>query len=200
LWQRIGDPRESGPGVAFWSLAALAIAASATAVIFGDAWGRFTDFLQSPEGAQLATMTGRDRIWAVAAQEWESHPVFGYGPGLWDSVYRARIGIPNATHAHNQLMDDAARAGTVGALALVVYAVTLAVLSVRHARATGGLSIALFLSLALRATSEVPLTLQGYGTELFVHLLLLVTLAAAADGRRRPTGAGTSTLRYGVAS
>ena len=105
--------------------------------------------------------------------------------------------MPNATHAHNQFMDDAARSGSVGATVLVVYAAVLLVMSVRHARATGGLSIALFLSLALRAVGEVPLTLLGYGSELFVHGLLLVLLAAAA--LERPARDGhTLPLRYGV--
>ena len=94
-------------------------------------------------------------------------------------------------------MDDAARAGSIGASVLVVYAAVLLVMSVRHARATGGLSIALFLSLALRAISEVPLTLIGYGSELFLHGLLLVVLAAAA--LKGPAHARHHTpLRYGV--
>jgi hypothetical protein len=95
-------------------------------------------------------------------------------------------------------MDDAARAGSVGATMLVVYATVLLVMSVRYARATGGLSLALFLSLALRAVSEVPLTLLGYGSELFVHGLLLVLLAAAA-GERPARVRRTFPLRYGVA-
>ena len=57
----------------------------------------------------------------------------------------------------------------------------LAVMSVRYARATGGLSLALFVSLALVSISEVPLILFGYGTDLFAHLLLVITLASAAS-------------------
>ena len=64
-------------------------------------------------------------------------------------------------------MDTLARSGSVGAAALVLYAAVLLVLSVRYARATGGFSLALFLALALRSISEVPLLLFGYGTELF---------------------------------
>jgi O-antigen ligase len=197
LWRRLGDPRHGVLGLLVLGVVASGIAAVAVALIVGDATGRMGQFLQSPEGAQLATMTGRDRIWAIAAEEWRSHPVFGYGLTLWDALYRARIDLPHATHAHNQLMDDAARTGTVGVLALGVYALTLAVLSVRHARATAGLSIALFLSLALRAISEVPLSLLGYGSELMVHLVLLVALASAAA--RQPLPAHRArTLRYGV--
>jgi O-antigen ligase len=167
------------------------------AVIVGDAGTRVSDFLESPEGARMATLTGRDRIWAIAAQEWSSHPVFGYGLTLWDAAYRARIDLPHATHAHNQFMDDAARAGSVGVIALVVYAAVLLVMSVRYARATGGLSIAFFLSLALRAVSEVPLTLLGYGSELFMQGLFLVILSATTL-ERPARRSHTFPLRYGV--
>ncbi len=197
LWQGVGDPRRSLRGVLAFALVGAFALAAAAAIVVGDATTRLNDFLDSPEGARMATMTGRDRIWEIAAEEWRSHPVFGYGLTLWDPWYRARIDLPHATHAHNQFLDDAARAGSVGAFALVVYATTLLVMSVRHARVTGGLSIALFLSLALRAVSEVPLTLRGYGPELFVHLLLLVTLAAAP--RQHARAGRATTLRFGVA-
>jgi len=91
--------------------------------------------------------------------------------------------MPNATNAHNQFMDTLARTGTVGAIALVIYAGVLLTLSFKYARRSGGLSVALFIALALRSVSEVPLLLFGYGTELFVHLLLVVVLAAAASVR-----------------
>lgn len=198
LWSRAADPRDAGFGIAFWGLAGLAVMGGAAALLLGDVAGRVGDFLASDQGAQLVSMTGRDRIWAAAAQEWASNPVFGYGLPLWDASYRASIGMPNATHAHNQFMDDAARAGTVGAIALVFYAGVTLSMALRHARASGGLSIALFMAIALRAISEVPLALQGYDPELFTHLLLLVTLAAAASERpvRRPHPVS---LRHGVA-
>lgn len=191
------DPRRSlSASLMLTGLGALVLA-SAVALVVGEAGTRVSEFLESPEGARLATLTGRDRIWEIAAQEWSSHPVFGYGLTLWDAAYRARIDLPNATHAHNQFMDDAARAGSVGAIVLVVYAAVLLVMSVRYARATGGLSIALLLSLSLRAVSEVPLTLLGYGSELFMHGIFLVMLAAAA--LKRPARVGhTFPLRYGV--
>ena len=115
--------------------------------------------------------------------------MFGYGLSLWDASYRAAIGLPQATHAHNQLLDDAARAGTVGVGALLAYAAVLTAASLRHARATAGLSLALFITLALRAVGEVPLSLIGYGSELFTHLLLVATLAAAAAGTAIPARA-----------
>lgn len=198
FWRRLSDPRGGGFGVAMCALAGLVVIAALLGALVGNIGVRFADFLASDQGAQLVSMTGRDRIWAAAAQEWAAHPVFGYGLSLWDAAYRASIGMPNATHAHNQFMDDAARAGSVGAVALVAYGAVLLVLSLRYTRSSGGLSLALFIAVALRAISEVPLALLGYGTELFTHLLLLVTLAAAA-GEQRSRQPRSTPLRYGVA-
>jgi O-antigen ligase len=179
-WIRLADPQRPQAGLLAWSLAGIAVLGLAIGLLMGDLAREVAHYLDSPDGAQWTSLTGRDRIWAVAAEEWRSHPVFGYGPTLWDAAYRASIGLPHATHAHNQLMDDAARAGTVGVLALALYASALTVLAWRAGRATAALSVGLLLALALRAISEVPLLLLGYGTDLFTHGLLLATLAAAA--------------------
>jgi O-antigen ligase len=199
LWRRVTDPRQGAFGMTVCLLVIVAMLAALTWVVVGDLETRVSNFADTAQGAQLISMTGRDKIWAIAMEEWQQSPVFGYGPGLWDWDFRASIGMPNATDAHNQFMDTLARSGSVGAAALIVYAGVLLFLSIRHARATGGLSLALFLALALRSISEVPLLLFGYGTELFPHLLLLVTLAGAASTRARVVTARTP-YGYGVAS
>jgi O-antigen ligase len=180
LWRRVGDPRQNALGVLVCAAAITVVVAIAGVLVAGNIEAQTSDFLDTAEGAQLMTLTGRDRIWQVALEEWHASPVFGYGPGLWDDDFRMSIGMPNATNAHNQMLDTLARCGSVGGAALLLYACVLFVLSMRYARQTGGLSLALFLALALRSISEVPLLLFGYGLELFAHLLLLVTLAAAA--------------------
>lgn len=186
-WRRIADPREGAFGIVVCLAVMLLGGAALALVLFADLGGSVSDFLSTDQGAQLMTLTGRDQIWAVAWQEWDAHKWFGYGPGLFDDEFRLAIHMPNATNAHNQFMDTLARSGTVGAIVLVVYAVVLLVLSLRYARRTGGLSAALFIALALRSISEVPLTLFGYGTEFFAHLLLVVTIAAAASMRAQAT-------------
>jgi O-antigen ligase len=181
-WRRIGNPRESAAFGIVACVAVIAVVAALAGVfMFGDIGDDASNFLNTDEGAQLMSMTGRDQIWAVAREEWQQSPVFGYGPNLWDDAFRASIHMPNATNAHNQFMDTLARSGDVGAAALVLYGLVLLVLSLRYARVTGGFSIALFIALALRSVSEVPMLLFGYGTELFTHLLLLITLASAAS-------------------
>jgi hypothetical protein len=132
-------------------------------------------------------------------EEWQNNRMFGYGPSLWDDAFRASINMPNATNAHNQFMDTLARSGTIGAVSLVIYGLTLLVLSIKYARPTGGLSLALFIALALRSITEVPMLLLGYGYELFAHLLLLVTIAGAAASWQPRTARQQRTI-YGVAS
>jgi O-antigen ligase len=200
LWRRVGDPRQGGFGI----LACVAVIVATVALLalwLGGALQSTLDgFFSSSEGAQLVTLTGRDRIWAVAMEEWRANQMFGYGPQIWDASYRAGINMPNATHAHNQFMDTLSRSGTVGACALVAYAFTLLAMSLRYAVATRGLSLALFTALALRSVSEVPLILFGYGTELFTHLLLLVTLASAAAAAGVQAAPFRAAARYRVAS
>ncbi len=180
LQQRLGDAQRPASAMALVLAAMGGVVALAIVLMLGDLGVRLDRFLNSAEGAQLASMTGRDQIWALAFDEWTRNPVFGYGPELWGEAFRAAIGMPNATHAHNQFMDTLSRSGVVGAAALALYAVLLLALSLRHARATGGLSLALLVALVMRSISEVPLLLFGYGSELIIHLLLLMTLAAAS--------------------
>jgi O-antigen ligase len=180
LWRRISDPLHPEFGIVVICGFIVALLAAGGLMMFGGIGARITGFFDSAQGAQLTSLTGRDQIWAIAYDEWQRNPIFGYGPGLWDASFRASIGMPNATHAHNQFMDTLSRSGSVGAIALVLYAATLLVLSIWHARATGGLSLALFIALALRSVSEVPLLLFGYGPELMTQILLLMTLVSAS--------------------
>jgi O-antigen ligase len=180
LWRRISDPLHPEFGIVVICAFIAALLAAGGLLVFGGIGAKVAGFFDSAQGAQLTSLTGRDQIWAIAYDEWQRNPVFGYGPGLWDASFRASIGMPNATHAHNQFMDTLSRSGTVGATALVLYAATLLVLSIWHARTTGGLSLALFIALALRSVSEVPLLLFGYGPEIITQLLLLMTLVTAS--------------------
>lgn len=180
LWRRISDPKNPTVGVVA-ALGVIAMLITLGGVLaLSDLGGQIEDFLATSQGAQLVSLTGRDKIWAIAYDEWLRNPVFGYGPTLWDSEFRASIGLPNATHGHNQFMDTLSRSGTVGAASLVIYATLLLVLSIRYASQSGGLSLALFLALAMRSISEVPLALLGYNLELILQSLLLAALAGCA--------------------
>ncbi|CAN5404030.1 hypothetical protein BH10PSE16_BH10PSE16_20050 [soil metagenome] len=186
FWRRAGDPVRPELGIVSILVFMLVVLGTALIVMFGDLDAKLSGFFSSSEGAQLVSLTGRDKIWAIAYEEWLRNPVFGYGPTIWDEVFRKAIGMPNASHAHNQFMDTLSRSGSVGAVSLVIYALVLLVFSVRYARASKGLTLALFLALAIRSISEVPLSLFGYGEELLTHLLLLMALGASARELRVP--------------
>lgn len=178
LRRRLNDPEQPQLGIALIAIALLLLATATINVMFGGMGERLDRFISSDSGAQLTSLTGRDIIWAVAYEEWLRHPFFGYGPRFLDEAYRLSIGLPNATHGHNQYMDLLPRAGLAGAIPLTFYLFALLLLSARHAAISRGLTLALFLALGLRAVSEVPLTLSGYGPEFTGHLLLLVLLPA----------------------
>lgn len=181
--QHAGDPRSSSFGVGLLLLVITGIVAVLATFLVFDLPTVIADFFNTSTGAQLASLTGRDRIWVVAMEEWGRNPVFGYGLTIWDADYRQAIQMPNATHAHNQMLDTLSRSGTVGAIGLVVYAVVLTGMAFRYARATGGLSLALFISTALLSISEVPLLLVDYGSHVMTHFLLIVAVASGAAAR-----------------
>lgn len=183
-WRRLVNPLQPGPGQLALAILMLGVLVLTAVLMLTDVGVRLERFINTPEGVQLITLTGRDRIWAIAWEEWARNPVFGHGPGIWDERFRASIGMSNATHAHNQFMDTLSRAGTVGAAGLAVYASVLLWLSLRFARATQGLSVGLFLALLLRAISEVPLLMFGYSPDLIIHVLLLMVLASATRQAR----------------
>ncbi|WHZ09672.1 MAG: hypothetical protein OJF60_000111 [Burkholderiaceae bacterium] len=194
FWRRVGDPFRPAFGVTWITVFMAIVLTIALFLMFGHLGQRLSDFFSSSEGEQLASLTGRAKIWAVAIDVWQRNPVFGYGPNLWDDSFRAAIGMPFATHAHNELLDALSRSGTVGGAGLVIYATVLLVLSLRYARATDGLSLALFAILFLRSISEVPLILFGYGAELITPMLLIMTLSgAAAEARARRSSSKTAT-------
>jgi O-antigen ligase len=194
--RRAGDPVRPEFGIVSILMVMLAVLAVGLVLMFGDLGTRISAFFNSAEGAQLASLTGRDKIWAIAYEEWQRNPIFGYGPLIWASDFRISIGMANATHAHNQFMDTLSRSGTVGAVALSIYAVVLLVMSVRYARESKGLTLALFVLLALRSVSEVPLSLFGYGPEFVAHVLLLIGLAASANDVRIRTSQAAHAQKY----
>ena len=147
-------------------------------VMFGSVDAKLAKFASSNDGFDLLSFTGRDVIWQVAVQEWHKNPVFGYGLPIWDEAFRTSIGMPYASHAHSQFYQSLSSAGTVGAAGLLAYAAVLLYASARAAKASGGLSMALFVLIASRSVSEVPLSLTGFAAEALTHLLLLIIVAA----------------------
>jgi O-antigen ligase len=124
-------------------------------------------------GSDISTLTGRTQIWAAAMEAWRASPVFGYGPTAWGPEHRMQIGLPFAFSAHNQFLQTASMAGSLGALALVAYLTALGAGAFRAAKLTGGVSLAIFGVFLLRSITEAPLS---FGTllngDVLAHLLL----------------------------
>lgn len=149
-------------------------------------------FLATRAGGEVLSLTGRDVIWSVAISEWSRNYWFGYGPAMWDLLYRTQIGMLYAFHAHNQFLQSLGSGGLIGAGTFSIYAIMLLRAAIKSARASRGLSLALVVLLLIRAITEAPFLLGGFGgAEFFVHLLAFVVCAGYANGRERAAGAST---------
>lgn len=177
LWRNFGHTRQKEVSISIIMVFITCILGVGIAFLFGDLSGKIDHFFSSTEGAQLTSLTGRDKVWAIAFEEWHRNPIFGYGPTLFDAEFKQLIGMANATHAHNQFVDTLARSGLVGATGLVIYSLVLLVLCLRYCNTSGGLTLALFIALAFRSISEVPLTITSLNFEFMGHVLLLIVLA-----------------------
>lgn len=168
---------------------------AAVALLVGQVWfdgaDRIARFLLSDAGSQVTTLSSRDQIWAHALREWNHNPWFGYGPSLFDAAYRLQIGLSQAFHGHNQAMHSLGAAGGIGLAGLLLYFLVLGFYALRTASASGGLSLALFVLVAIRAITEIPLTLRtASSAEFLVHLVLFVCCVGHAGQRARARAAG----------
>lgn len=183
LKARLMDP--SRPVVVVGMLASLLFVVSLAllSAAFVDIEGSMARFLATGEGAQLASLTGRDQIWEVAVAEWQRYPFFGYGLSAFDEAHRALIGISSATHAHNQFFDTLARSGMVGLASLLLYLATLLYWALRYNAQSNGFAALLLIALLCKCVSEVPFGTIGYGVDSLAQWLLF---AIVADQHRSP--------------
>lgn len=193
---RMADTRHPEFGISVLISLCAAMMLVGALLLFGDLDAKLDRFFNSDEGAQLTSLTGRDKIWAVALAEWHRNPVFGYGLKLFDEDFRAMIGMSAATHGHNQFIDVLARSGLVGAASLIIYALALLMYAWRYAISSQGISITLFLALALRSVSEVPMTLHGYGVEFVGHMMLLIVIAGQASQLKQSARPSVKSMSY----
>lgn len=186
-WRRLAEPGARGWALGLYGLVLVGSLTGLAWVVSGEVGQRLNSFWASSEGAQLMSLTGRDRIWAVALEEWRQEPLFGYGMPLFDEAHRAVVQMGSATHAHNQFVDSLARAGWVGLFGAVTYLVVLVGAAWRVAAPSRGLSLGLLMILLAFSVTEVPLSLTGIGLANFYHMVLLVVLGSAlAPGGARP--------------
>lgn len=130
------------------------------------------------------TFTGRTAIWEATLEVWQSDPLIGYGPYLWDDPmdrrFAGRVGFPPG-HAHNQLIQALGEAGVIGGLALVVALVGLARAARRGDHVTGGATGAIFLVLAITCVTGVPIGIVPFSAMFLLTFLLSTYLVVAAN-------------------
>ena len=192
-WRSLSQPGARGWVVGVYGLVLLGSLGGLAWVASGEMGERLNSYWASSEGAQLMSLTGRERIWAVALEEWQQSQLFGYGRPLFDEAHRAAVQMSSATHAHNQFVDSLARAGWVGLVGAVVYLLVIVAAAWRVAKPSRGLSLALLMILLAFSVTEVPLSLTGIGLANFYHMVLLVVLGSAlapggthAEAQRAP--------------
>jgi O-antigen ligase len=182
--------RATGPGGVAARLPVLA-AAGVVAVTAVVGIGLLAPGRSTTKGNDTSeTFTGRTAIWEVTLEVWQSSPVLGIGPRLWDDAmdrrYDDRIGF-TAGHAHNQLIQTLGEAGIVGEAALLVALVALCVLAARADEATAGAAAAGVLIVVVTCFSEVPVRSIPFSTNFF---LLVAVYALAMVGANASDHAG----------
>jgi O-antigen ligase len=157
-------------------------------VMFSDIVNKVISFFSTSTGIALTTLTGRTMIWEVAINEWRNNPVFGYGLSIWDDAYRAKIGMSSAVSAHSQFYQTLSSAGIVGVAGLLIYVTTLFWFTLKTAKSSQGLTLAIFLMLLSRSISEVSLTITGIDFDSLTHVLLLMIIGAQfeSDSVKKP--------------
>ncbi len=160
--------------IAMGGLAAgLALAAAAVFLDLNEVEQGFREFVGLARGNEKAALTGRGGIWAVAIRTFLDNPLFGYGPTAWDQVFRARINMGFAFHAHNLFFQALSVGGLMGMAGLLAYLGAMGWYAIKGAVATRGLGLALFALLMFRSVSEVPLELSTILSGSFLMQVLL---------------------------
>ncbi|MGE0315573.1 MAG: O-antigen ligase family protein [Lautropia sp.] len=182
--------------------AAFALAGASFFVDWLEVWDTLASFAGlGNDGLSNKSLSGRGAIWVVALDTFRENPLFGYGLTAWDTTFRAKINMPFAFHAHNQLMHSLSVGGLLGALGFIVYFGTLAYFSIKLARFTRGLAPAILVLMTIRSITEVPFELgtvlvSDFVTQISLFSLLAGSLGLIAAKARAP--ARTRSLRAAV--
>lgn len=127
--------------------------------------------------------TGRVAIWKITWDTFVQDPVFGYGPALWDPVFRAEHNWWVAGHAHNQVLQVLGQAGLFGAFAWTTFIALMARGAWLHGPGPARrLSLALLLALLCRCWSEAPMNMLGISGADGLGQLVAFAFAAAGCG------------------
>lgn len=141
--------------------------------------------------SQISSLTGRTTVWRITVDVWRPNPLFGYGPSLWNSTMTLKY-LPEvpwgATHAESQFFQTLGESGLIGIVGLVIYLGTLFRYGAIGSRSTAGASLALVLTMWMRALTD-PILQNFVGIDLLVHVVSFATIIVAGtsvqlEGRR----------------
>ena len=169
-------------------LSAWVLYAASADVLSGLGW-------HSADWRSEEAFTGRGAIWAITWDTFLKHPVFGYGPALWDPVFRNEFNWSVAGHAHNQFLQVLGRAGIFGAVSWLLLMVRLGQGVLREQGGGRLLGMALFMALLCRSWTEAPMEpgaiagIDGLGY-LLVFVFAVAGLASAAPSAGPGAGPG----------
>lgn len=132
----------------------------------------------------LMASPGRFILWDFVTAYWDSHPVFGHGPGAWaDLATQSSTFYTFAFHAHNLWLDVLFTTGLVGASALALMVIVWVLRSMRMLRLSY-LPTLLATVFLLNATTEVPLYYLNWDAR---GAMLVLALSASARQVRQLT-------------
>ena len=175
LWTVSTQSKKNSDIMAVWSgvlfLAAIAV------FILGLKFDTIIDFLNLDKSGSI-TFTGRTLIWDITWDEFLNNPVSGYGPSIWDPLYRFQHGMMYVGQAHNQYIQTIGQAGLLGICSLIIYIMFLIRNGVHGWNETHGFSILIIAVLLVGGFSESPMRLMGVmDPEFFIHALTFLTAA-----------------------
>lgn len=185
IWHRYGRRADGSFSTGFLLLLIAMMIGGTLAVFAIDPARIWHRIAMTQAGTDMQTLTGRAQIWAAAIDAWRANPVFGYGPTAWGIEHRYQIGMPFAFSAHNQFLQTLSVGGLLGLISLIVYFCLLGYGSWRAMESTRGVSMALFVFVAMRSMTETPISIGTIlNGEALLHLLLI---AMALRGFQQPT-------------
>jgi hypothetical protein len=109
------------------------------------------------------TLNGRTIIWNAVLNSFDSHQIFGIGPGGWSRLVDAYHLPAYAVEGHNQVIDTLGKQGVVGLLVLVAWVVVAVVTITRLEGRDRVLPTALLGFMVGRSVFEVPLDVYFIG-------------------------------------
>jgi hypothetical protein len=149
-------------------------------------------------GQDVETLSNRTLIWEMVIADWQTSPIFGFGPSKWaDEMTTFEVDGFIPGHAHSQTFQTLWEVGIVGLFVLIVHALTTISAAASAPAALRGGLVAAVLFFCLRGYTEVVVALTALANINYsLHVALLALLCAALKEAAQ-TAASTTHLALG---